>query len=179
MTCHISLEISWQGLKTCFRPHLNWRFAQKIMGLQSHESPNFENFRTPHLGVLGQNDIWVLASWPCTKNTIRGRWRLPPSLGRCESCEFVFAHVLSVHQKCSNYALISLLFKLGRSMWVIDLLVIHHSPHHGALAHPSTLEVFRAKECTLTLYLSVVFIFGLAFEFIIEFGGASRVANLY
>jgi hypothetical protein len=45
------------------------------MGFQSCGSPNFENFgilgnfETPNLGVLGQNDIWVLALWPCIKNT--------------------------------------------------------------------------------------------------------------
>jgi hypothetical protein len=33
-----------------------------------------------------------------------------------ESCESVFAHGLSVHQKCSNYALINLLFGLCKSM---------------------------------------------------------------
>jgi hypothetical protein len=40
------------------------------------------------LGVLRQNDIWVLAPWPGTKNNIRGRWWFPPNLGRDESCEF-------------------------------------------------------------------------------------------
>jgi hypothetical protein len=42
-------------------------------GLQSRRSPNFKN-----LGVLRQNDIWVLASWPSTKNTIRGKVMVSP-----------------------------------------------------------------------------------------------------
>jgi hypothetical protein len=29
------------------------------MALQFFESSNFENFTTPNLKVLGQNDIWV------------------------------------------------------------------------------------------------------------------------
>jgi hypothetical protein len=70
--CHVSLEISWQGLQLCFRPHLNRRFAQKIMGLQSRKSPNFGNFKIPNLGIMGQNDIWVQATWQGTYNTIRG-----------------------------------------------------------------------------------------------------------
>jgi hypothetical protein len=41
MECNISLEISWWGLQLSFRPHLNRRFAHKIIGLQSHGSPNF------------------------------------------------------------------------------------------------------------------------------------------
>jgi hypothetical protein len=51
----------------------------------------------------------------------------PRSSGRGESCEFVFARGSSMHKKCSNYALINLLFGLCRSMWIIDLLVIHPS----------------------------------------------------
>jgi hypothetical protein len=47
MACNILLEISHRGLKLCFKPHLNRRFAHKIMGFQSHGSPNFGNFRTP------------------------------------------------------------------------------------------------------------------------------------
>jgi hypothetical protein len=49
-----------------FRPHLNRRFAQKIMGLQNHGSPNFGNFMTLQLGISGQNDIWVLVPWLTT-----------------------------------------------------------------------------------------------------------------
>jgi hypothetical protein len=52
-----------------------------------------------HLGVLGQNDIWVLVPWPGIEYTIRGKVVAPPSLGRGVSCEFVFARGLSVHQK--------------------------------------------------------------------------------
>jgi len=37
------------------------------MGPQSCKSPNFGNFGTPNLGVLGQNDIRVLALWPNRK----------------------------------------------------------------------------------------------------------------
>jgi hypothetical protein len=44
------------------------------------------------LGVLGEKAIWMLVSWPATEYTIRGRWWLPPSSGRGESCEFDFAH---------------------------------------------------------------------------------------
>jgi hypothetical protein len=50
-------------------------------------------------------------------------WWLFPSPGCGESCEFVFARGSFVHQKCSNYALINLLFGLCRSVLVIDLLI--------------------------------------------------------
>jgi hypothetical protein len=79
VACHISLESSRQGLQLCFRPHLNWRSADKVIGpkvagiptlgisglpfgtllqtssqsevcKQSHGSPNFGNFGTPIWG---------------------------------------------------------------------------------------------------------------------------------
>jgi hypothetical protein len=69
----------------------------------------------------------------------------------------MFAHGLSVHRKCSNYALTNLLFGLCRFMWMIDQLVTRPSPHLGALACPSTFEVLRARECTLIPYPFVIF----------------------
>jgi len=47
VACHISLESFQQGLKLCFRLHLNRRSTSKVMGLQSCRIPNFGNFRTP------------------------------------------------------------------------------------------------------------------------------------
>jgi hypothetical protein len=86
------------------------------MAFQSVKSLNFENFKTPKLGVPGQNDIWMQPLWLITKNIIGERWWLPPSSGRGESCESVYARASFVHQKCSNYALTNLLFGLCRSV---------------------------------------------------------------
>jgi hypothetical protein len=82
------------------------------MGLQSRENVNFENFGTE----------WHLGAGPMAKHKVYykgGRWWLPPSLGYGESCESMFAHSSSMHQKCSNYTLTNLLFGLCKSMWVI------------------------------------------------------------
>jgi len=53
--CYIPLESSWRGLQLYFKPHLNQRFAHKVMGVQSCKSLNFGNFGSPrtkwHLGV--------------------------------------------------------------------------------------------------------------------------------
>jgi len=43
------------------------------MGLQSYRSPNFKNFGTANLGVLGQNDIWVQAPWLGIENIVKGK----------------------------------------------------------------------------------------------------------
>jgi hypothetical protein len=76
---------------------------------------------------------------------------------------------------CSNYALTNLSFGLCRSMWIIDLLINLSSPHLGAPARPSTLEVLRAKECAPTPFPFDVFIFRLIVESIKELEGASIV----
>jgi hypothetical protein len=54
VVCHIFLERSWQKLQSIFRTRVNWRFTQEVMNFQNGGSPNFENFETPNLGVLGK-----------------------------------------------------------------------------------------------------------------------------
>jgi hypothetical protein len=45
-----------------------------------------------------------------------------------ESCESMFAHGSSVHQKCSSYVVTNLWFGLCRFVWVIDCLSIFLVP---------------------------------------------------
>ncbi len=57
---------------------LLWTSPQLEVYTQSYGPPKlldtqFKEFRDSNLGVLGQNDIWVLAPWPIIKNTIRGK----------------------------------------------------------------------------------------------------------
>jgi hypothetical protein len=110
------------------------------MGLQSHKSPNFEN----------------LGGGPMARH--REYYKgLPPSPGHGESCESMFAHGSSMHQKCSNHALTNLLFDLCKFVWIIDPLVIHPSPHLGAPTRPSTPKVLQAKKHAPTPYPSTIF----------------------
>jgi len=62
--CHISLQIFQQMLQLCFKPRLNQRSAQEIIGVQSDKSPNFKNFGTLNLGVLGK---MTFGCSPCGK----------------------------------------------------------------------------------------------------------------
>jgi hypothetical protein len=80
VACNIPLKRSQWGLQLCFKPHPNWRFAHKIMGLQSCKNYNFGSFETPtwkfrdsNLRVPRQNDIWVLFLCPCIEHIIRGK----------------------------------------------------------------------------------------------------------
>jgi hypothetical protein len=68
-------------------------------------------------------------------------WSFPPSLDYGDSYEFVYAHDLSVHQKCSNYTLTNLLFGLCELIWIIDTLVICPNPHLKVLALPHPRSV--------------------------------------
>jgi hypothetical protein len=80
VACDIPLESSRRELQCFFKSHFNRRSAHKVMGPQSNGSPNFGNFGTPKYA------IWMWASWRGVEY-IGGRWWLPPSSGRGESCE--------------------------------------------------------------------------------------------
>jgi hypothetical protein len=112
--------------------------------------------------------------WPCgqAQRILQGRkWWFPPSSDRGESCEFMFACGLSMHQKCFSYALTNLLFGLCMSIWIIDPLVTRPNLHLGTLTRLSTPEVLGAKERIWILYPFIVFTFGLTIESIKKFGG--------
>jgi hypothetical protein len=99
---------------------------------------------------------WHLGASPVARHKVYYKGEgggFTPSLGHGESCEFVFARGLFVHQKWSNYTLTNLLFGLCRSMWIIKLLVNLPIPHPEILAHPFTFEVLRTKEHTQFLLL--------------------------
>ncbi len=66
-------------------------------------------------------------------------------MGHSECCEFVFACGLSVHQKCSNYALINLLFSLCKSMWIIDPLITHPNPISELQHAPLLIKCYEPK----------------------------------
>ncbi len=104
-----------------------------------------------------------------------GRWWLLPNPGHGEFCESMFVHGLSMHQKCSNYAITNVLFGLCRSVWIIDRLVTCHNPHPEALACPFITEVLRTKEHTPIPYLSAIFTFRLTIDSIKEFGCVTEI----
>jgi hypothetical protein len=100
-----------------------------------------------------------------------GKCWLPPSSGRGESYEFVYACGSFVHQKCSNHKLTNLLFGLCKYVWIIDPLITCPSPHPRAPTCPSNPKVLWTRECTPIPFPFDVFTFGLTIESIKEFGG--------
>jgi hypothetical protein len=91
------------------------------------------------LPILESRENWHLGLVPMDNHKEyykgEGGW-LPPSLGYGESCKFVYAHGLFVHQKCYNYALTNFLFCLWRLIQICGPLVTRSSPHPGVLACP-------------------------------------------
>jgi hypothetical protein len=172
VVCHILLERFRRGLQLCFRPHLNRRSIHKVMGPQSYKSLNWRNFGIP---TLESWDKMTFGCWPhgqAQRILLGGRWWLPPSLGRGEFYESVFAYGSFVEQKCSSYALTNLLFNLCRSMWVIDLLVILPSPHPGVPACPLPPKCYEPWNTPQLLVLLLFSLFKLTVESIKGVGGA-------
>jgi hypothetical protein len=168
---HLPLESSWQGLQLCLKPHFNQRSAHKVIGLQSRKSLNLGN---PDLGVLKQNDIWVLAPWPNINNIRRGKVMASP---KSEPWWVLWVRVCLwfIHApKMSRYALTNLMFGLCRSKRIIDLFVNPHKFHFEVLTWPFTPKVLWTRECAPTFFPSIVITFGLTIESIKELGGASH-----
>jgi hypothetical protein len=95
----------------------------------------------------------------------------------CESCEFMFAHGSSVHQRCSNCTLTNLLFNLCRSMWVIHLLVNLPSLHPRAPTHPSTPKCCELGNAPQLIFLPLSSSLDSQLSQSKELGGASLIMN--
>jgi hypothetical protein len=175
VVCHISLESFRQRLQLCLDLSSIGGLHKKLWPSKVSGNrisrisrlPTWESRTKWHL------DVSFMANHKKYYNGEGGGF--PPSLGRGESCESVYAHGSSVHEKCSNYALTNLLFSLWRSVWIVDIFVILLSPHPKLQHAPLTPEVLWVKECTLILSSSIVFTFELAFESFKVFGGALMV----
>ncbi len=101
-------------------------FHTKLWAPKLRESQPWE-FQDSHLGVSGQNDIWVLVPWPCTKYTIRGRMVISSKSGPwwvlwVQVCSW-FVLAPKVLQLCTNQ-LVVWFVQVRVSDW---LLVIHPS----------------------------------------------------
>jgi hypothetical protein len=95
MECNTPLESSQRGLQVCFKPHLNLRSEQRVISSQSPGSPNRDNFGTPPLESRGKKPFGCGCHEVTQRILYGGRWWLPPSSDRGESCESKVAHCLS------------------------------------------------------------------------------------
>jgi hypothetical protein len=81
------------------------------MGIKSGRSPNFRNCETPNLGTQEKRHLDVVPM-ACHRKYYKGKVVPSSNPGHGESYESMYASNSSMHQKCSNYALINLLFSL-------------------------------------------------------------------
>jgi hypothetical protein len=140
------------------------------MGFENHKSHNSGNFKTPNLGVPGQNDIWVLGLWLGIENTVRGKVVASPKFGLWW---VLWVHAPKVFQLRTNQLIIWFVQVCVNSWLACQFL----SPHLGAPTRPSTPEVLRTRECAPTLSPSIVLTFRLAVESIKELEGVSTHIN--
>jgi hypothetical protein len=85
--CDTSLESSRWELQVCFRPHPNQRSEQRVMTPKSGGSPNQDNFGTPPWESWDKKSFGCRCHGEAQRILYGGRWWLPPSPSRGESCE--------------------------------------------------------------------------------------------
>jgi hypothetical protein len=95
MECDTLLEIFQGELQICFKPYPNQRFEQRVMNSQSPGSPNWDSFETPLWESRDKKPFGCGCRGITQRILYGGRWWLPPSPGRGESCESRVARGLS------------------------------------------------------------------------------------
>jgi hypothetical protein len=93
--CDTPLESSQQELQVFLRPHPNLRSEQKVMTPQNGKSPNRDSFGTPPWESQDKKPFGCRCHKEVQRILYGGRWWLPPSPGRGESCESRVARGLS------------------------------------------------------------------------------------
>jgi len=93
--CDTPLESFQRELHVCFIPHLNRRFEQRVMIVQSPGSPNRNSFETPPWESRDKKPFGCGCHGEAQNILYGGRWWLPPSPGRGESSESKIARGLS------------------------------------------------------------------------------------
>jgi hypothetical protein len=93
--CNTPLKSSQGELRVCFRPHPNRRSEQRVMNSQSPGSLNWDGFETPLWESRDKKPFGCSYHKEMQRILYGGRWWLPQSPGRGESCESKVACGLS------------------------------------------------------------------------------------
>ncbi len=127
------------------------------MAPKSQESQLWE-FQDSHLGVLGQNAIWMWALWKGIEYTIREKVVASPQVralvNLVNSTLLMARFSTKVLQLCTNQLVVW--FCAGPCEW----LSAYHSSysHPGAPTRPFTPKCFKPRNMSPTPYFFVVFI---------------------
>jgi hypothetical protein len=149
MACDIPLESSWQGLQLFFKPHFNLRSAHKVMGLQSHKSPNFGRLETKcylDVGPMERCRVYYKGEgggFPQVRAMV--------SLVSLSRSWFVLAPKML--QLCTNH----LMLVFCRPMWISEACQFFLVPFRSSNTPLYPSKVLRAKERAPTPCSFVVF----------------------
>jgi hypothetical protein len=151
VACHIPLESSWQGLQLCFKPHINPRFTEKVMGAQRRKNPK---------GKM------PFGCGPVEKHIIYYK-------GEGDGFPQVRAMVNLVNPSCPWFVLAPKMLKpctnhlvlvLCKSVWEVEAcqFFLISSWSSSMPLYPS--KVLRTRERAPTPCSSIIFCLGLTFE---------------
>jgi len=76
-----TLESSEGNYRGLFQTRSQLEVCMQSYGPQKSRESQLWEFWDSHLGVLGQNVIWMLAPWPSTEYTIGGKVVVSPKFG--------------------------------------------------------------------------------------------------
>jgi hypothetical protein len=107
--CDIPLERSQGELQVCFRPHPNRRSEQIVMTSQSPGSPNRDSFGISLWESRDKKPFECGCGGVMQRILYGGRWWLPPSPGRGESCESKVARGFGALESEQTNLLVSLM----------------------------------------------------------------------
>jgi hypothetical protein len=138
MACHILLESFPWRLQIWLKPHFNQRSTHKVMALQNCENLDFENFKTFTWESWDKMPFgcWVLAPWPSTKYTIRGKVVASPKSGPwwilwVHVCSW-FVRAPKMFKLCTNQLVVWFVQVRVNNWWLSIFLVpipeLKHAP---------------------------------------------------
>jgi hypothetical protein len=134
--CNVALESCQRELQLWFRPHSNWRLEPWDMSVQSLGSLTRDNFRTPPWESREKVPFGCGSHGVTQRILYGGRWWLPLSPGRGESCESKVTRGLSQHQMDVEWVLTNLGLVLDAGS-CNNIIVPLPSLIPGLLARPS------------------------------------------
>jgi len=86
LECNMALKSYRKEIQLWFKPHLDWTLQSRDMNSQSSGSPTRNNFGTPTWESREKEPFGCSLGGKLQSILYGGRWWLPPSSGRGESC---------------------------------------------------------------------------------------------
>jgi len=133
MECDGALKSSRGELQLWFRPHSNRRSKLGVVSVQSPRSPTRDSFGTPPWESQENVPFGCSSRGELQRILYGGRWWLPPSPGRGESCVSKCPWLVPIPRMLTN----PLVVGFG-CRFTLDNLIPLPSLTPGLLARPST-----------------------------------------